>query len=142
MRMEKWIPLQYDLFTNINMILLRNEPRGDEIALAYIRLLCLARDLEMGGWFYLVKQPYTEKMFSRSLGKSVSFTKTILNTLIKYHFLEKNENGYYIPNWYEFERENRPEKLRAYDRSRKQKKRAEQKATEDYVRRTQEGNSY
>lgn len=141
MSIAKWIQLPKDLFNSVKMTLLLNEPRGDEIALAYIRLLCLACDLEMGGWFYLVNEPYDEKMFSTILEKSLSFTKTILKTLIKRGLLAKDETAYYIPNWYEFESENRLEKLRAYDRARKQKKRAEQKAMEDYVRWTTDGNS-
>lgn len=141
MSIAKWIQLPKDLFTNVKMILLLNEPRGDEIALAYIRLLCVACDLEKGGWFYIGNEPCDEKCFARGLEKSPAFTKVILNTLIKYHFLEKDEDAYFIPNWYEFESENRLEKLRAYDRARKQKKRAEQKAMEDYVRWTTDGNS-
>lgn len=138
----KWIQLPKDFFCQAKTTLLLGEPRGDEIALAYIKLLCLASDLECGGFFLANGTPFTEKLFSYSLNKSISFTKNIINTLINHGFLAKDEDCYYIPDWYEFESENRLEKLRAYDRARKRKKRAEQKAMADYVRWTTDGNSY
>ncbi len=142
MSTAKWIQLPNDIFTNPRIQLLLNEPRGEKIVLCYLRLLCRASQLECNGSFILVKEPYTLKHFQIVMNTTLSFTKTVINLLLKYHLLDYVNGVFFIPDWYEFESENRLEKLRAYDRERKRKKRAEQKAMEDYVRWTQEGNPY
>lgn len=142
MSTAKWIQFPVGFFNTAKTRLILNEPRGKEIILFYIELLCMAARLECGGSFYLCNEPIDEKTFSRLLNHRKSFVETALQVLLDHRLIEKDDLGYYVPDWYEFESENRLEKLRAYDRARKQKKRAEQKAMEDYVRWTTQGNSY
>ncbi len=139
MSTAKWIQLSNHFFTDPRVELILSEPRGEKIMICYLRLLCRVSQLDTNGLFLLGKEPYATEHFSVAMQTSKPFTKTVLSKLLKFNFLAYENGVFFIPNWYEFESENRLEKLRAYDRERKRKKRAEQAAIADYVRWTQEG---
>ncbi|MBR3843882.1 MAG: phage replisome organizer N-terminal domain-containing protein [Clostridia bacterium] len=137
----KWIKLPNDFFHGLKTEQLQCQPRGKEIVLFFLELLCLASRLDQGGVFLSANTPLTEKDFSAILKRRESFVKNALELLLKFGLIDKENKMYFIAEWYDYESEDRLEKLRAYDRVRKRKARAKAALMEDFVRWTQDGNS-
>ena len=121
----KWIKLSIDIFNNrkVKRILSAYQD-GTSIVLFWIRLICLAGELNSGGRLSFSKnEPYTPKTLAIEFSLDRNYIKKCLDIFLKFEMLTFDGNFLCICNWEKYQSLDRLEKLREENRLRKQKSR-------------------
>ena len=75
----KWIKLASDIFNNRKIRQIEALPDGDAIVVIWIKLLCLAGNINDCGLVYFTKEiPYTEEMMATQFGRPLQTVKMAL----------------------------------------------------------------
>lgn len=115
----KWVKISTTIVSDSKMITLQDSPQGKRLLLLWILLLCLAGELNQGGFFIEENKPYTIKKFKKHVNETTNFLNYSFKIFIDLGLLGKDENTYYIVNWDKHQSEDKLEKLREKDRIRK-----------------------
>lgn len=71
----KWIKIAVDMFDNRKIKQIGSMPEGDSLLLMWVQLLCLAGNVNDGGFIYLTKEiPYTDEMLATQFNKPILLT--------------------------------------------------------------------
>ena len=120
----KWVKISTTIVSDSKMITLQESPQGKRLLLLWILLLCLAGELNQGGFFIEENKPYTIKKFKKHVNETTNFLNYSFKIFIDLGLLGKDENTYYIVNWDKHQSEDKLEQRREKERLKKQRQRA------------------
>ena len=124
----KWIKIAVDMFDNRKIKQIGSMPGGDSLLLMWVQLLCLAGNVNDGGFIYLTKEiPYTEEMLATQFNKPVSTVRLALKTFEQFGMIEIINNMIFLSSWEKYQSTDRLATIREKDRERKRRKREAEK---------------
>ena len=124
----KWIKLTTSIFENRKIRQIECLPDGDAIIVVWVKLLCLAGNINDAGFVYFTKEiPYTDQMLATQFNRPLTTIQLALKTFEQFGMLEVIDNVLHISNWEKYQSVDRLSELREYNRLAKQKSRAKQK---------------
>jgi predicted phage replisome organizer len=128
----KWIKLATNLFDNRKIRQIECLPDGFAIIVVWVKLLCLAGNVNDSGMVYFTKEiPYTDQMLSAQFNMPLTTVQLALRTFQQFGMIDVIDNMLYISNWEKYQSVDRLAEIREYNRIAKQKSRAKQKALAD-----------
>lgn len=121
----KWIKIAVDMFDNRKIKQIGSMPEGDSLLLMWVQLLCLAGNVNDGGFIYLTKEiPYTDEMLAT---KPISTVRLALKTFEQFGMIEIINNMIFLSSWEKYQSTDRLTAIREKDRERKRRKREAEK---------------
>lgn len=103
-------------------------PEGDSLLLMWVQLLCLAGNVNDGGFIYLTKEiPYTDEMLATQFNKPISTVRLALKTFEQFGMIEIINNMIFLSSWEKYQSTDRLTAIREKDRERKRRKREAEK---------------
>lgn len=126
----QWIKLYIDMFNNnrkTNKI--RRMPDGDRILLFWIMLLATAGNCNAGGMIFITERvPFTEQDLAGEFDLEEDLIEHALQAFADLDMISIDDEGFiFIRNWEKYQSADKLAELRAKDRERKRKKRAQAK---------------
>lgn len=124
----KWIKIAVDMFDNRKIKQIGSMPEGDSLLLMWVQLLCLAGNVNDGGFIYLTKEiPYTDEMLATQFNKPISTVRLALKTFEQFGMIEIINNMIFLSSWEKYQSTDRLATIREKDRERKRRKRKVEK---------------
>lgn len=124
----KWIKIAFDMFDNRKIKQIGSMPEGDSLLLMWVQLLCLAGNVNDGGFIYLTKEiPYTDEMLATQFNKPISTVRLALKTFEQFGMIEIINNMIFLSSWEKYQSTDRLATIREKDRERKRRKREAEK---------------
>lgn len=124
----KWIKIAVDMFDNRKIKQIGSMPEGDSLLLMWVQLLCLAGNVNDGGFIYLTKEiPYTDEMLATQFNKPISTVRLALTTFEQFGMIEIINNMIFLSSWEKYQSTDRLTAIREKDRERKRRKREAEK---------------
>lgn len=124
----KWIKIAVDMFDNRKIKQIGSMPEGDSLLLMWVQLLCLAGNVNDGGFIYLTKEiPYTDEMLATQFNKPISAVRLALKTFEQFGMIEIINNMIFLSSWEKYQSTDRLATIREKDRERKRRKREAEK---------------
>ena len=124
----KWIKLATNIFDNRKIRQIECLPDGDAIIVIWVKLLCLAGNINDSGYVYFTKDiPYTDQMLAAQFNRPITTVQLALNTFKQFEMIEINNKQLHISNWEKYQNVDRLAEIREYNRLAKQKSREKQK---------------
>lgn len=124
----KWIKIAVDMFDNRKIKQIGSMPEGDSLLLMWVQLLCLAGNVNDGGFIYLTKKiPYTDEMLATQFNKPISTVRLALKTFEQFGMIEIINNMIFLSSWEKYQSIDRLTAIREKDRERKRRKREAEK---------------
>nr|DAU47760.1 MAG TPA: replisome organizer [Caudoviricetes sp.] len=116
------------MFDNRKIKQIGSMPEGDSLLLMWVQLLCLAGNVNDGGFIYLTKEiPYTDEMLATQFNKPISTVRLALKTFEQFGMIEIINNMIFLSSWEKYQSTDRLATIREKDRERKRRKRKEEK---------------
>ncbi len=116
------------MFDNRKIKQIGSMPEGDSLLLMWVQLLCLAGNVNDGGFFYLTKEiPYTDEMLATQFIKPISTVRLALKTFEQFGMIEIINNMIFLSSWEKYQSIDRLTAIREKDRERKRRKREAEK---------------
>lgn len=120
----KWVKIAVDMFDNRKIKQIGSMPKGDSLLLMWVQLLCLAGNVNDGGFIYLTKEiPYTDEMLATQFNKPISTVRLALKTFEQFGLIEIINNMIFLSSWEKYQSTDRLATIREKDRERKRRKR-------------------
>lgn len=115
-----WVRLSTRMFENRKIKHLLSQPKGAELTLLWVRLLCLAGVINDGGKIYVTaKVPYTPQVLAADTGIAVTVVKKAWELFQDLEMLNISQEGYIeIIGWEEHQNIDGLNKMRAQTRER------------------------
>lgn len=124
----KWIKLSTKLFDNRKIRQIECLPDGDAIIVIWLKLMCLAGNINDSGMVYFTKEiPYTDQMLATQFNRPLTTVQLALKTFEQFGMIEIVDNILHISNWEKYQNVDRLSEIREYNRLAKQKSRAKTK---------------
>lgn len=124
----KWIKISTEIFDNRKIKQIESLPDGDSIIVIWVKLLCLAGQINDCGMIYFTKEiPYTEQMLAQHFNRPLTTIQMALNTFQQFGMIELIDNVVHISNWEKYQNVEGMERIREQNRLRKQRQREKQK---------------
>lgn len=121
----KWIKLAVDIFSNRKIMQLQTIPKGDSIILIWIRLLCLAGEINSGGrLLFTDSKPYDCSMLALQMNRPRQLIKQAIDTFEDYGMIENIDGCLCIKNWEKYQSIDKMFDIREYNRAAKQRSRS------------------
>ena len=115
----KWIKLSANIFDNRKIRQIESMPEGDAIVVIWLKLLCLAGNINDGGLVYFTKEmPYTDEMLATQFDKPITIVRLAMNTFVSFGMIEIVDDILHISNWEKYQNAEGMEKIREQDRIR------------------------
>ena len=128
----KWIKLDIDIFNHRKIRQIECLPDGDSIIVVWVKLMCLAGNVNDSGFVYFTKEiPYTDQMLAAQFNRPLTTVQLALKTFEQFGMIEVVDNMLRISNWEKYQSADRLAEIREYNRIAKQKSRAKQKLLPD-----------
>lgn len=121
------------MFQSPKIQIIASMPEGDAILLIWVRLLCLAGQVNDGGKIYLAENvPYTDEMLSTVFGKPAAIIRLAIETFRKFRMIELLEDGALsLCNWEKYQSEDKLAEIREQTRERVRKCRERKQLAEN-----------
>ncbi len=125
----KWVKLATDIFSNRKIRQIEAMPEGDTMVLTWVKLLCLAGQINDNGNIYLTEgMPYTPESLAREFGRDAGVVRLALETFERFNMVDVDEEGIiHISGWDEYQSVDGMERAKAKHRERQKKYRDKQK---------------
>ena len=124
----KWIKLTTNIFENRKIRQIECLPDGDSIIVVWVKLLCLAGNINDGGCVYLTKEiPYTDQMLATQFGRPLATVQLALRTFTQFGMIEIVDDILCVSNWEKYQNVEGMERIREQTRKRVAKYRENQK---------------
>ena len=121
----KWIKVMTDMFDNRKIKQIEQLPDGDSIIVIWVKLLCLAGNVNECGFVFFTKEiPYTDEMMATVFNRPVSTIRLALQTFQRFEIIN---DVIKISNWENYQNVDGMDKLREQTRKRVAKYREKQK---------------
>ena len=125
----KWIKLATDIFDNRKIRQIETMPEGETIIVIWLKLLCLAGNINDSGFLYMTKEiPYTEQMLAAHFHRPLNIVQLALQTFIDFGMIEVVDNVLYVSSWEKYQNECGLERIREQTRQRVARSRERKKA--------------
>lgn len=117
-----------NLFDNRKIRQIECLPEGYAIIVVWMKLLCLAGNVNDSGYIYFTKEiAYTEQMLSAQFNMPITTLQLALRTFEEFGMVEVVDDILHISNWEKYQSVDRLNEIREYNRLAKQKSRAKQR---------------
>ena len=127
----KWIKIAINMFDNRKIRQIETMPDGDSLLLIWVKLLCLAGNVNDGGYIYLTKEiPYTDEMLATQFNKPITTIRLALKTFEQFGMIEVINNIIFLSSWEKYQNTDKLAEIRAQTRARVAKHREKQKLLE------------
>lgn len=138
--MAEWVRLSTRMFENRKIKHLLNQPKGAELALLWVRLLCLAGTVNDNGRVYVTpKVTYTPQTLAIDAGVPLAVVKKAWDLFQDLEMIEITEEGYIeIIGWEKHQNVEGLNKIREQTKERVQRYRNKQKSVTEEDNVTQE----
>ena len=124
----KWIKITTDIFENRKIRQIEALPDGDAVIVVWLKLLCLAGQINDQGAIYFTKEiPYTEEMMATQFNRPLSTIKMALQVFQQFGMIEIESDILNISNWEKYQNTDGLERIREQTRKRVAKHRAQKK---------------
>ena len=124
----KWIKVVTDMFDNRKIKQIETLPDGDAIIVVWMKLLCLAGNINEQGMIYFTKEiPYTEEMMATEFNRPVNTIRLALKTFKDFGMIEIIDDIICISNWEKYQNVEGMDRVREQARLRVAKHRAKKK---------------
>ena len=99
--MADWVKLATNMFDNKKIKQIEVAPKGKQMLLLWVRLICLAGTINDGGRVYVTKGvPYTNKGLAVELNESVAVVDAAMKLFREYNMIDVDEeHGLYLVGW-------------------------------------------
>lgn len=115
----KWIKLAADIFDNRKIRQIESLPDGDAIVVIWLKLLCLAGNINDSGLVYFTKEiPYTEEMMATQFNRPLPTIKLALKVFEQFGMIKTEDDLLKIANWDKYQNIEGMEKIRDQTRKR------------------------
>lgn len=126
----KWIKISVGLFDNRKIKMIEALPEGNAVIVVWLKLLCLAGQVNDGGRVYFTEEiPYTEQMLASQFGMPIATLQLALRTFESFDMIEIIDNILQISNWEKYQNEKQLQKIREQTRERVKRFREKEKIT-------------
>lgn len=134
----KWIKIAANIFDNRKIRMIESLPDGDSIIVIWVKLLCLAGNINDCGMIYFTKDiPYTDQMLSTQFNRPLATIQLALNTFQQFGMIEIVDDFLRVCNWEKYQNIEGLDRVREQTRNRVAKFREKQKEIECNVTVTQ-----
>lgn len=134
----KWIKMAINIFDNRKIRQIESLPDGDAIIVIWMKLLCLAGNINDCGMIYFTKEiPYTEQMLATQFNRPLTTVQMAMRTFEQFKMIEIINDMLHISNWEKYQNVEGMDKIREQTRLRVAKHREKQKMLECNVTVTQ-----
>ena len=134
----KWIKMATNIFDNRKIRQIESLPDGDAIIVIWMKLLCLAGNINDCGMIYFTKEiPYTEQMMATQFNRPIATVQMAMRTFEQFGMVEIINDMLHISNWEKYQNVEGMDKIREQTRKRVAKHREKQKMLECNVTVTQ-----
>lgn len=124
----KWIKLAINIFDNRKIRQIETLPDGYAIIVAWIKLLCLAGNINDTGMIYLTKEiPYTDQMLATQFNIPLVTMQFALKTFEQFGMIKLTDNILCISNWEKYQSTDKLSEIREYNRIAQRKSRDKKK---------------
>ena len=124
----KWIKLATSIFDNRKIRQIESLPEGATIIVIWLKLLCLAGNINDTGMVYFTKEiPYTDQMLATQFNTPLPTMKLALKTFESFGMIEVIDNILHISNWEKYQNIEGLDKIREQNRIRQANYKAKQK---------------
>lgn len=124
----KWIKIATDLFDNRKIRQIESLPDGDAIIVIWMKLLCLAGNINEDGMVYFTKEiPFTDQMLATQFNRPIATVQLALATFEEFSMVEVIDNLLHISNWEKYQNVEGMEKIREQNRIRQARYKEKQK---------------
>lgn len=124
----KWVKLSTDIFDNRKIRQIECLPEGDGIIVVWLKLLCLAGNVNDNGMIYFTKDiPYTEQMLAAQFNRPIALIQLALKTFEAFKMIQIVDNILQISNWEKYQNAEKLNEIREYNRIAQQRSRAKKK---------------
>lgn len=126
----KWIKLYPKMFrTSRKISAIEQMKNGDAIVVIWLKLLCLAGEINDGGTIYVTPQiPFDSTSLAYELRRPRPAVDKALQVFEEHGMIFRDDAGYIqIVNWEKYQSVDKMEEIRAKDRERKRRKRETEK---------------
>lgn len=130
----KWIKIAINIFDNRKIKQIEAMPDGDSLLVIWMKLLCLAGNVNDDGLIYLTSEiPYTEEMLANEFNRPLQTIRLALNTFQAFGMVDVIDNIYHVSSWEKYQNVDGLAKIREQGRARvaRHRERLKQKALED-----------
>lgn len=118
----KWIKIAINIFDNRKIRQIETMPDGDSLLLIWVKLLCLAGNVNDGGYIYLTKEiPYTDEMLATQFNKSLPTIRLALKTFEQFGMIEVINNMILLSSWQKYQNTDKLEEMREKNRARQKR---------------------
>ena len=125
---NKWVKLSTDIFDNRKIRQIECLPEGDGIIVVWLKLLCLAGNVNDNGMIYFTKDiPYTEQMLAAQFNRPIALIQLALKTFEAFKMIQIVDNILQISNWEKYQNAEKLNEIREYNRIAQQRSRAKKK---------------
>ena len=115
----KWIKLSTGIFDNRKIRQIECLPDGDSIIVIWVKLLCLAGEINDCGMVYFTREiPYTDQMLAQQFNRPLTTIQMALNTFQQFGMIQLIDNILHISNWEKYQNIEGLEKIREQTRKR------------------------
>lgn len=130
----KWIKMATDIFDNRKIKQIESLPDGDAVIVIWMKLLCLAGNINDSGLIYFTKEiPYTDQMLATQFNRPLPTIQMAMKTFESFGMIEIIDDMLHISNWEKYQNVEGMEKIREQTRKRVANHRAKQKLLENDV---------
>lgn len=124
----KWIKLATELFDNRKIRQIESLPDGDAIIVIWMKLLCLAGNINDNGLVYFTKEiPYTDQMLATQFNRPMTTVQLAIKTFEQFGMVEVIDNVIHVSNWEKYQNVEGMERIREQTRKRVAKHREKKK---------------
>lgn len=118
----KWIKIAINMFDNRKIRQIETMPDGDSLLLIWVKLLCLAGNVNDGGYIYLTKEiPYTDEMLATQFNKPITTIRLALKTFEQFGMIEIINNMIFLSSWEKYQNTDKLEEMREKNRARQKR---------------------
>lgn len=116
------------MFDNRKIKQIESMPDGDSLLIIWVKLLCLAGNVNDGGYIYLTKEiPYTDEMLATQFNRPLQNIRLALQTFKQFGMVEIVDNMIYLSSWQKYQNTDKLAEIREQNRLRKQAQRLREK---------------
>ena len=118
----KWIKLVTNVFDNRKIKQIEILPEGDTIIVIWMKLLCLAGNINDKGYIYFTDEiPYTEQMLATQFNRPLPIVQLALRTFQSFGMIEIIDDIIHISSWEKYQNIEGMEKIKEQNRLRQAK---------------------
>ena len=118
----KWIKIAINMFDNRKIRQIETMPDGDSLLLIWVKLLCLAGNVNDGGYIYLTKEiPYTDEMLATQFNKPLPTIRLALKTFEQFGMIEIVNNMIFLSSWQKYQDTDKLAEMREKNRARQKR---------------------